>query len=80
MSAFHEITGLKSRLQTSVLCQGLRAVFMSACHFLTETWKVSSEGELVRCHYSHWYSDEALRLNNTHTIHLSLLYAFTDVH
>lgn len=43
-SAFHEITGLKSCLQTSVLCQGPRAVFMSPCRCLTETWKVGSEG------------------------------------
>lgn len=47
MSAFRKITRLKSRLQTSALCQGLRVVFMSPCRCLTETRKVGSEGVLV---------------------------------
>lgn len=45
---------------------------MSPCHCLTETRKVGSEGVLVHGYYSRWYSDGALRLNNTHIIPFSL--------
>ena len=51
---------------------GLKDVFMSPCRCLTETWKVVSEGGLVRGEYSPQYSDGAFRLDNTHIMHLSL--------